>query len=126
MLNGDLDWVAEVYDYPLSVFVEGNIRIESGPEDTATHLMLRREQAQNRGVYAMTAEVMQINRSANSSRFSVIVDYLFHAHDGVDIARNRSKYRCRSTDDGSIKVESLEFLNIELSFIEDARRARPH
>ena len=39
LLEGDLEWVEDVYDYPLSFFIEDQIRLEKSPSDTIAYIL---------------------------------------------------------------------------------------
>ncbi len=114
LLQGDLEWLEHVYDYPLSFFTGNEIRIENGPADMAAYILARRDHAQIYGISTVSAEVIQITATPGNARFTVIVDYLFHLHDGSKFGRNQSRYRCRFDEDDQIRVESVEILKVGL------------
>ena len=116
LLHGDLDWVEDVYDYPLSFFVGDKIRLETSSSETIAYILARPDQAKLYNISAKSAEVIKITMAPDMKRFSAIVDYLFHTHDGTEFGRNKSCYRCRIDEANSIRVESLEILDLGLPF----------
>ena len=126
LLEGELDWLEDVYVYPMALFIGDEIRVENGPEDTALYLEMRRAHAAQLGVYAMTANVLQVTHKTTGHRFSAHVEYTFLRDNGSEIGRNKSHYRCHFEDEVRIRVESIEILELGLPRLSSIVKARRH
>ena len=126
LFEGELDWLEEVYVYPYSIFIGDEIRLETVPEETAAYLNMRRTHAKRLGVYAMTANVIQVTHKPGGLRFSVRVEFIFIKNDGTELGRNTAHYLCHYAENGNIRVESLELLDIGLPFLTSMRSALKH
>ena len=109
-LTGPLDWIEDVYLYPLSVFKGGNIHIERGPDDTRDYLTKRRETAARAGIATMRAAQVR-PRQTQEGRWEVAVVMEFFSTSGKSLGSNRSRYLCREDEAGEIRIESVEILD---------------
>lgn len=109
-LQGDHEWLADVYMYPLVVYVEGEIFLERTPSETLAALFDRRERALSAGTDRIASEVLEVG-TEDGGRFPVRVDWTFLATSGRMIAKNELRYFCRYISDGTLKIEILEFIS---------------
>lgn len=109
-LVGDHDWLADVYTYPLAVYLDGEILIETTAEDTLHTLFARRASALSAGTKRIEARVIDFVETADR-RFPVRVDWHFINAEGDCFATNELRYYCRFAPDGTIRIEILEFIS---------------
>ena len=124
LFKGAFDWLEDVYVYPVSVFSAGDIHVERTPEDTVAYLTMRREELAELGVYAMSVDVIQVRKKAQSNRFSARVEYAMHSRDGSEFGRSKVHYKCNYDTDGAIRIESLEILDTALPYAAGMKSAR--
>jgi hypothetical protein len=112
MVSGPLDWLEEIYVYPLAVFRGNHIFVEKTPDETRQALLERREDYLSVGLGPGTqAEVKVLSQAMLiDNRMSVTVMTLFSNPETGKTAKTLSKFFCRLTDVGTIKIESLEIV----------------
>ena len=119
-LAGDHDWLANVYTYPLAIYLDGEILIEKTAEDTLNNLFSRRASALSAGAKRIEARVIEYVETAGH-RCPVRVDWHFINADGDAFATNELRYYCRFAPDGTIRIEILEFISRGIATLPDAQ-----
>ena len=108
-LKGDHKKLADVYSYPLAIFLDGEIVIEKTSEDALNNLFIRRGTVLAAGAAKIETTVLESGETS-SGRFPVTVAWRFLNETGTVIADSEMRYFCRFTDTGAIKIEIIEFL----------------
>ena len=114
-LTGDLDWLSDVFVYPYSLFIDGQIRIEYGPEDTMEYFQSRRRDFKAIGAASITSRILEVGEK-RSTRFPIRVNYTFLNARGEKIAFNTARYLCLLDERGRLRLESAELLRISIPF----------
>ena len=115
LLEGPLDWLGDVFIYPYSLFILGEIRIESCPRDTMDYLLSRRADAHAIGIEKAFAKILEIGDVRNG-RFPVKVQYVFLDKTKARIATNTARYLCLLDERDRIRIESVDLTKISIPF----------
>lgn len=115
LLVGDLSWLSNVYLYPYSMFIAGEIRVDYTPDDTKDYILERRKDVAAAGAVAIRAKVLEIGEKRNS-RFPVQVNYVFLNAAKEPIAVNTSRYLCLIDEQDRIRIESVDLTRISIPF----------
>lgn len=113
LIEGDLSWLDDVYIYPMSLFYDGQIRVEHTTEETRAYIVTRRTDAIARGIAYIHCDVVDIQPKGNG-RFAAMIHFIFRDKTGADVGKSVSRYLCRDGADGTIRIESIEFIRIGL------------
>lgn len=116
-LAGDLEWLPEVFLYPYSAFINGDIRVEKTPADTRDYVLSRRKDLLAIGAVSMTAKVTEIGETRNA-RFPLQVNFIMRNSKGEAIALNTSRYLCLFDERGQLRIESVELVRISVPFLD--------
>lgn len=108
-LSGDHEWLSGIYEYPLVVYIEGEIALERTPAETMASLFARREKALRAGTVQIRSDVLTVGES-DKGRFPVRVNWTFLSGTGRVLARNEMQYFCRLTEDQNYRIEIVEFI----------------
>lgn len=115
LLLGDLGWLEDVFLYPYSLFIDGEIRVEHSPEETLDYLRSRRLDAQAIGIVSSAGQVREIGETRNQ-RFPVLVNYFFYNDLNERVATNVSRYLCLQDEQGRLRIESVEIKSSLIPF----------
>ncbi len=107
LCDGPLDWVENVYVYPMSLFIGPITRIEKTPEETREYIRDRRAEIRLHGAERMSSKVVQIGEWKRSG-YRVLVEFRFHDTKAETIAFNRTWFLCHDQPDGTIKIQSVD------------------
>lgn len=124
-LKGDHQWLAEIYIYPLVVYIEGEIALERTPDETLHNLFDRRETALRAGVTTIKSNTLDVGAESNG-RFPVRVDWEFLTGDGRIVAINELQYFCRFVPGGHVRIEILEFITRGIGSVKPAADTKMH
>jgi len=117
LLVGDLDWLAGVFLYPFSLFIDGHIRVVTSTCETKAYLLSRRGDISAIAGMRITAKVLDIGKIRNA-RFPVNVNYTVHNAANTPIAVNTSRYLCLLDTRHRLRFESVELTRISIPFRE--------
>lgn len=115
LMDGDLDQLTNTYVYPLSLFVNGTIRVERTPQETRNYLSERRRDAAAIGVTHIHCDVLEIGTTRNG-RFPVRVRQSFRDAKGEELTHNIAKFLCVQDERETIFIESVEIQRLGLPF----------
>ena len=112
ILSGDLAEAPDYYVYPLVVFSQGRIRIESGPEDTIHRLEVMRTEMARMGGTQVNVTIEDVLTGENG-RSNVVAIRTLKDGDGRTIRRSRLRYFCSyDPERNRWQIEMLELLEL--------------
>jgi len=115
LFDGDLDWVDDVYIFPMSIFSGVDMRVDQTAEQMRAYILGRRAEVRAQGVASMRGRVLGIGRPT-SAGYRVEVEFRFYDAQGNFVALNRNHYLCTDGPNGEIRISSLELTRLGIPF----------
>jgi hypothetical protein len=120
--EGRVDRLSDHYVYPLVIYLPKGFRVEMTPKETAETVFARRAAAVLAGMQTVRLRIAEV-AEMEGGRMPVRLSWDFLDSEGRTIARSTMRYFCRRAEDGTLRVEMIEFT--EIAFPDAAPRPEP-
>jgi hypothetical protein len=108
-IAGDIDWLVSCCSYPLALFVNGEVIVESCAEDSMAAIASRRKLVLGQGVTSILTKLIDVG-NISLERFPVRVDWVFLNALSQPVGSNELRYYCKLVAVDDLKIELIEFL----------------
>jgi len=111
--SGDIEEIARHFKDPLPIYRNGGVFVEATALSVADTIFQIRSEVLRRGVCCVTAKLREVERKRRNGT-PVIVEWTFYGPDDKIIAQSVVRYFCTPAEEGSFRVEMVEYLNVGL------------